>query len=558
MVTRRVSVEISSSAVRMAEIITGQRRPELVRLGQVALPARAVVDGVILEPGVVRVALERCMKEGGFAAGEVHLGIAGLRAIMRELEMPMVPDSEIDSAVRLQALDVIPFAIDKALISARPLEETVSPSGMPERRVLVAAAHRDLVDPLVDITVAAGLTPVSVEPTSSAMIRALYDPETAIDGPEAIISIGADLTSVTVHENGVPHFVRTIAEGGDTVTAAISGALDLPLADAEALKQNLDGPAPQVHTALDAARDASMSLIGELRSSIDYYATLTGRSPVRRVVVTGGGSRLYGFAEQLQQQLRLPVFTASALSRLDCSRLRLPADEIARLDPSVAVIVGLALPGPKDVKELDLLPPEVILGRRRHQVERTFVIVGAALIVVMVGLGAYRFIKVHDAENQVSALQTQISVINTQIPRYDKVRQERAEILGLAAISNPIVNNEVYWPGVLTALKQSTPNGGTLLSFSAVANAPTVTATGVPIPPPSAVQIATVSTSLQSPAGYPYFKSWYFSISGSGKLTVNAFSGISKVGSNAVTFSATVGVTGEVTSIRANEFKVPS
>ena len=152
------------------------------------------------------------------------------------------------------------------------------------------------------------------------MIRALFDPETSIDGPEAIISIGADLTSVTVHENGVPHFVRTIAEGGDAVTAAISGALDLPLADAEVLKQNLDGPAPQVHTALGAARDASMSLIGELRSSIDYYATLTGRSPVRRVVVTGGGSRLYGFAEQLQQQLRLPVFTASALSGLDCSR----------------------------------------------------------------------------------------------------------------------------------------------------------------------------------------------------------------------------------------------
>ena len=97
------------------------------------------------------------MKEGGFSAGDVHLGIAGLRAITRELEMPLVPDSEIDAAVRLQALDVIPFAIDKALISARPLEETVGANGMPERRVLVAAAHRDLVDPLVEVVTAAGL-----------------------------------------------------------------------------------------------------------------------------------------------------------------------------------------------------------------------------------------------------------------------------------------------------------------------------------------------------------------------------------------------------------------
>lgn len=559
MVTRRVSVEISSSAVRMAEVVTAQRRPELVRLGQVALPARAVVDGVILEPGVVRVALERCMKEGGFVAGPVHLGIAGLRSILRELDMPLVPDAEIDAAVRLQAIDVIPFAIDKALISARPLEETVGANGMPERRVLMAAAHRDLVDPLVEVVTAAGLTPVSVEPTPSAMVRALFDPDNAIDGPEAIVSIGADLTSVTVHENGVPHFVRTIAEGGDTVTAAIAGALDLPLADAETLKQNLESPTSQANTAMSAARHASMSLINELRSSIDYYATLTGRSPVRRVVVTGGGSRLYGFAEQLQQQLRLPVFTASVLNRLDCSRLRLPQNEMARLDPSIAVVIGLALPGSKDVKELDLLPPEVILGRKRRRVERSFVLVAAVIVLVMIGFGVLRYLKVHNAENQVASLKTQISSLELQIPRYDKVEQQRALILHLAEVSSPIVGNEVYWPGVLSALRHATPSGGTLSSFSASANPAPLPTTGSTTLPATRgpIQIATVDISLNAPTGYTYFHNWYYSVDGSGKLTVNGFSGITKSGSTDVTFSATVGVTSEVTSIRANEFKVP-
>jgi len=510
------------------------------------------------------VALERCMKEGGFAAGDVHLGIAGLRAITRELEMPLLPDSEIDSAVRLQALDVIPFAIDKALISARPLEETVSPNGMPERRVLVAAAHRDLVDPLVEIATAAGLTPVSVEPTSSAMIRALFDPETAIAGPEAIVAVGGGLTKVAVHENGIPHFVRTIAEGGDAVTAAIAGALDLPLADAEALKQNLaTAAAPHIHAAMSAARDASMSLINELRSSIDYYATLTGRTPVRRVIVSGGGSRLYGFAEQLQQQLRLPVFIGGALNRIDCSRLHMPDEEVTRIDASVAVVVGLALPGLKDVKELDLLPPEVILGRKRKQVERTIMLVGVLVVIVMVGFGVLRFLKVHNAENQVASLQDQITVLKTQIPRYDKVQQEHTQILNLEAISNPVVNDEVYWPGVLSALRHATPNGGAIQTFTASADPPAAPAaatagkTVTAPPPPSAVQIATIDMSLQTPTGYPYFKSWYFSINGSGKLTVNGFSGLTKLGSSQVTYTATVGVTGEITSIRANEFKVP-
>jgi len=561
MPTRRVSVQISSSAVRMAEVTVGHGRPELVRLGQVALPPRAVIDGVILDLPAVRVALERCVKEGGFSPGDVHVGIAGLRAITRELEMPLVPDSEIDAAVRLQALDVIPFAIDRALISARPLEETIGANGMPERRVLVAAAHRDLVDPLVKIVNDAGLTPVSVEPTSSAMIRALFDPQTAVEGPEAIVAVGGGLTKVAVHENGVPHFVRTIAEGGDAVTAAIAGVLDLPLADAEVAKRNLDESAPHIRVALGAARDASMSLINELRSSIDYYASLTGRSPVRRVVLTGGGSRLSGFAELLQQQLRLPVVKGSVLSRIDCSRLHLPPEEIARLDPAVAVVVGLALPGPKDVKELDLLPPEVLLGRKRERLERSVVLVGLVLVVAMVGLGVLRFLKVHNAENQVAGLQGQIEAINVQIPRYDKVQQERSTILGLAAISSPIVNDEVYWPGVLAALTSATPPGGVIGSFSATAVPRPAAAAPTSMAPvavaPSATQIASLSISLSAESGYPYFRSWYYSVDGSGTLTVNGFTGISQVATRQISYSATVGVTGEVTSPRAKEFQVP-
>jgi type IV pilus assembly protein PilM len=543
----------------MAEVTTaGRGRPELLRLGQVALPPRAVIDGVILDVVAVRVAVERCVKEGGFSPGEVHLGIAGLRAITREVEMPLVPDSEIDAAVRLQALDVIPFAIDKALISARALEESVGPNGLPVRRVLVAAAHRDLVDPLIQIVTAAGLTPVSIEPTSSAMIRALFDPETAIDGPEAIVAVGAGLTKVAVHENGVPHFVRTIAEGGDLVTQAIAGALGLPVADAEAIKLNLDEAAPYSRAALGAAREASMSLIGELRSSIDYYATLTGRSPVRRVVVTGGGSRLTGFVELLQQQLRLPVVQGSALSRVDCSRLHLPAQEIDRLDAAVAVVVGLALPGSKDVKELDLLPPEVVLGRKRKRLERACVIVGIIIVLAMAGLGVLRYLKVHNAENQVASLQVQITNLRIQIPRYDKVEQERALILGLQTISTPIVTNEVYWPGVITALAKATPAGGTIASFTASTVPPSVPTAGAPALTPSEIQTATVNISLTSPTGYTYFRSWYYSVNGSGKLTVNAFSGITQVATKHVTFTSTVGVTAEVTSPRANEFKVPA
>ena len=315
------------------------------------------MDGAIADVPAVVAAIQRCLSEGNFAAKDVHLGIAGLRAITRaRLDMPHVPDSELDSAVRLQALDVIPFPVEKTVMSARPLEELTGPDGTPIRRVLLAAAHRDLVDPLLDAVQAAGLNPISIDLTSTALIRALYDPSASMGGPEAIVAIGAGLTTVIVHEEGVPHFVRTIAEGGDTITAAIAGALDLPIDDAEATKRNLDQSGPHIRAAATAANEAATSLIAEIRSSIEYYSTLPGRSEIRRVTLTGGGSRLSGLLERLQQNLRAQVVRGSALSRIETT---LKPEEIANRDPLCAVVIGLALPEPPGVKHLDLMPPEI-------------------------------------------------------------------------------------------------------------------------------------------------------------------------------------------------------
>lgn len=560
MATRRISVEISNSAVRMAEIAIGGTRPELINLGQVGLPPRAVVDGAIVEPGAVQAALERCVKEGGFSQGEVHLGISGLRAITRELDMPPVPDSEIDAAVRLQALDVIPFPMDKAVISAQPLEDVLGADGMPERRVLIAAAHRDLVDPLVDVVVATGLVPQSIEPTSSAMIRALYDPTSASEGPEAIISVGAGLTTVVVHERGIPHFVRTIADGGDAITAAIAGALDLPINDAEATKRSLDQTGPHIRVAATAARDAASALIGELRSSIDYYTTLPGRDPVQRVVITGGGSRLLGFVEQLQQQLRVPVIVGSALGHIDCTRLGLPPEEIGRLDPSMAVVVGLALPATRDVKQLDLLPPEFLQQRARKRLERRVIVAAVLLIIVMLGLGGWRYWNVRQAENSVATLKTQVAQLNAEIPKYDKVQAQQKLITSYAQEAIPIVSSEINWPAVLAEVKTYTPPPGSVVSFSGVAATPTVTTVdGVakPTPVTDSTPIAVLSMGISSPSGYPYFNDWINTIEKSKALRIQSVTGVEGGKGVAATFSSTVAATAVIKSSRLTEFKLP-
>lgn len=578
MASRHVGVEVSNSAVRIAEIAIGGARPELVAFGQVSLPPRAVVDGAILDMPAVQAALSRCLREGGFSQTRVHLGVAGLRAITREIDMPALPDSELDAAVRLQALDVIPFPSDKTLLSARPLDSFTAADGTTMRRVLLAAAHRDLVDPLVAAVQAAGMTPTSVDLTSSALVRSLAHPTTSPQGPEAIVSVGAGLTTVVIHESGVPHFVRTIASGGDSITGAIAATLDLPIGDAEATKRNLDRPGPHIRAAAGAAAEASNSLIAEIRNSIDYYSTLPGRSEVQQVVVTGGGSRLVGFIDRLAQQFRIPVVPGSCLARIDCSRLAMTPEDLGKIDPLAAVAVGLALPDPvPNAKPFNLVPPELAIKETQRRVERATVAVGIVLVLALVGLGVWRFLQVRSAENNVNADNQQVQTLSAQERLYDKAASEHNKILGDEHLALPLVADEVNWPGVLQALSTQTPKDDTIVGFSGTATVPAAIVTSGVSPaelhlvtdhlvlpgPDNALGVVTVSLQGNS---YLAFRDWINSyenkpsgVPNAGPFIIESLSGItaSKPKGNIV-FQSGLAITGEIHTPRFNAFEVPA
>ena len=90
------------------------------------------------------------------------IGIAGLRAITRELDLPFVPDDEIDSAVRFQSEEVIPFPPDKTILSAQVLADFAAPDGSSMRRVL-GGRHRDLVEGVVEAVERANLQVAGVD-----------------------------------------------------------------------------------------------------------------------------------------------------------------------------------------------------------------------------------------------------------------------------------------------------------------------------------------------------------------------------------------------------------
>lgn len=477
MAQRIVGLDIGTSALRAVEVVVDSAGiPSIEAYGQVGLPQGAIVDGEVRDAMQVSAALRRLWREGGFKSTQVHLGVAGLRAITREMELPPLPPEELDDAVSLQAEDVLPFPVDRTSLASSVISRTVDGEGMPLIRVLVAAAHRDLIDGVVAAVEDAGLEPVAIDLDTAALSRAFTLPGSTTE-PEAVVSVGAGLTMVIVHHGGVLQFVRTIDIGGDAMTRAVSSALDIPFVDAEAAKRRLSTPGPQDPTAVAAVRRVVDELAAEVHSSIRYYAALPGRTAPGRVLVTGGASRTVGLLGAIQAGTDLAVLEASPLSFVDVSRLGISPADSEEINPTVAVPLGLALNGPARTR-FDLLPREVVAKRTERSVRKALVAAGIAVLVVLAALSAWRVLAVRTAQHQVAALASTVhGIVNVQIPRYDKAVRLGNQVTALQGQLKPLVANEVDWLVVLNQFGQYLPPSAVMSNLNLSATKPVVTTT---------------------------------------------------------------------------------
>ncbi|MDE3085815.1 MAG: type IV pilus assembly protein PilM [Acidobacteriota bacterium] len=455
-----IGLDLGTSAVRAAELDLSSRVPALTAFSQVGLPPGTMVDGEVRDHGALSDAIRRLWANGGFTSTSVVVGIAGLRAITRQLDIPFVPDDEVDSAVRFQSEEVIPFSPDRTLLSAQVLGDTTTPEGAKTRRVLVAAAHDELVQGVVSAVEDAGLTVEGVDLVSSALVRSIVDPASLPEQPEAIVSIGAGLTVIVVHEAGRPLFVRTVGTGGNAATEAIAHSLDLPLIDAENMKRHMDGSTPQLKAAQRAVGPVAEELVSEIRNSLQYFASMPDRAPLTRLVVTGGAMQLQGLIEQLKGELALPVQEADPFARLDITGLEVDLARAAALAPVVATAVGLVLPEPNpSVRKFNLVPPEVLRRAFERKVTR-YTIMGAVAVAALAALfGGWKLWSVHEAEGQVASLTTSVGQLNAEIPTYNKVVAAIDELQSAKSQVGQLTAKTVDWAAVLSGIDSVAPQG---------------------------------------------------------------------------------------------------
>src|ERR687896_432737 len=343
-----VGLDVGSTAVRAAEVALGGGQPSLVRAAQVPLAAGAVENGEVREPQVVTEAIRELWQRGGFKTRQATLGVGNQRAVVREVTVPALPPKELSQALPFQIQELIPIPLEDAVLDHDVLDE-FDQEGTRMLRLLVVAAQRTMVTTMVDAATQAKVEPVGVDLVPFALIRSVgqgdgLNLDESGMGGEAIVDVGADVSNICVHERGVARFVRILPSGGRDVSVAMATSLGIPEEDAEALKrgQPVEG-SPPVEQVDNTRRARVAALVDEIRSSLDFYRAQTPGAEVTRVLVTGGGSKLPGLVELLDERVDGQVRPGHAFQKVN---VRLDMDEATMIEaePLLAVSLGLALP----------------------------------------------------------------------------------------------------------------------------------------------------------------------------------------------------------------------
>jgi type IV pilus assembly protein PilM len=351
MARTRIGLDIGATGVRAAELSLKSIPPSLIRVAQVPLPQGAVVGGELRNPEAVTSALKELWRKGKFRSREVVLGVANQRVVVREVTVPWLADpKELRESLPFQVQEFVPIPLDEAVIDFHTLEE-FEKEGRKMLRLLLVAAQKEMIQDMVRAVEAAKLTPVGLDLVPFAIVRSVgsingMSPTSTEDGDEALVDIGADVTSICVHAWGVPRFVRILPSGGRAVTSAVARTMGLEDEEAERLKRGVfsEGNEAHVGEAHRAAVTRAASFAEEIRSSLEFYLSKMPGARIGRVLLSGGGSMLGGLEGLLQERLPAEVVQGHPFHRVN-PELDLEPDVMAEAEPVLAVAVGLALPG---------------------------------------------------------------------------------------------------------------------------------------------------------------------------------------------------------------------
>src|SRR5512145_2768657 len=206
-----IGLDVGSGLIKVAVIDHSRGEPELVRVVIAPLLADAIVEGEVMDPGIVTDAIRDALEQSGVKGKDVVTAVGGRDVIIKKIQIERVKEQQARELMRWEAEQHVPFDMESVELDFQILDPDGSGVDM---SVLLVAAKRELIESKMQLLSDAGASATIVDVDAFALHNAFeVNHPDAMNGVVGLINIGHEVTNINILDDGVPILTRDITVG---------------------------------------------------------------------------------------------------------------------------------------------------------------------------------------------------------------------------------------------------------------------------------------------------------------------------------------------------------
>jgi type IV pilus assembly protein PilM len=336
-----VGLDIGSSAVKAVELKASGKGYRVTALGTEPVPPDSIVDGAIIDATAVADAIRRLFESKAFKTKDVAASLSGNAVIVKKISLPVMTPAELSESIYWEAEQYIPFDIQDVNLDYQILDPGTEGGTMD---VLLVAAKKEKIADYTGVIAQAGRVPVVVDVDAFALQNA-FEANYGLEAGQVVVLLnaGASAININIVAGAQSVFTRDISMGGNAYTEALQKELNLPFDAAEDVKKGAPSDGVTFDDALPVIRAVTENVLLEIQKTFDFYKATAASERIDRILLSGGASRVEGFAAALEERFSCPVEPFDPFRQIGMDAGKLGIVDVEGLAPTTAVAVGLAL-----------------------------------------------------------------------------------------------------------------------------------------------------------------------------------------------------------------------
>ena len=333
-----VALDIGSGLIKLVVVTHGPGEPVLTKVAYTSVVDDAIVEGEIMDPGIVADAIKGLMASAGVKTKQVVIAVGGRDVIIKKIAMDRMKEAEAREVIRWEAEQHVPFDMENVELDFQILD----PEGEGlQMTVLLVAAKRELVENKVSLLSEVGLQPSIIDVDSFALHNAFeINYPDAMRGVVGLVNIGHEMTNINILEDGIPVLTRDLPVGTRRFREDMQRERGLSAEEADHLLQGFERS--EVLEPFLETRGEELA-VGIERAAAFLQSASRSAGGISRLFTTGGGGRIPGLNKVLADRLRIPVELANPIERLRVADGVFDTMNVDEIAPLLMLPIGLAL-----------------------------------------------------------------------------------------------------------------------------------------------------------------------------------------------------------------------